>query len=140
MYTAKELFNFFEDLESVFEGTTKLATANLYQNNFPPTDVYIHDETKDIVFEMALAGVPKDHIHVSVEGDYMILELDKVDREREGFVRYQRGIKSTSCKQKFFVHSGKYDLSGIKVSYKEGLLIVNIPAKESQRKKEVKIS
>lgn len=143
MYTTtNELIRFFNELEdAVFNGVgSSRDSIDLYPNGFPATDVYIHEKTKDLRLEMGLAGIPKENIHVSIEGDYLVLEIDKVDREKEGYVRYQKGIKASHCKRKFFVHSGKYELGKIKVAFNNGILGIDIPAKESEQKKEIKIT
>jgi HSP20 family molecular chaperone IbpA len=142
MYTTrKDLIDFFNSLEDVVMGGIKASTDSieLYPNSFPATDVFVHNKEKDLILEMALAGIPKDHIHVSIEGDYLVLEIDKVDRDKKDYLRYQKGIKASQCKRKFFVHSGKYDLGKLKVTFNDGLLSIFVPAKEGQKRKEIKI-
>lgn len=139
MFNYSELFNFFDSVVDSAVLSRRGDNMQIYPSNFPPCDVFIHEESKDLVLDFAVAGIPKDNLEVSVEGDHLILSIHKVDRNKEGFIRYQKGIKTSSMKRKFFIHSGKYELDKIEVSLKDGVLSVSVPAKESQKKKQIAI-
>jgi len=134
------LFDLFEDIFLDMDGfLNTIHYQPMYPVTFPPCDIYFKDETKDILFEFAVAGIPKESIDVSVEGDYLQLKIEKVDRRKEGYKQTQKGIKSSSVSQRFYVPSSKYTFNDIKVNLRDGILSVHIPAKEEMKRKLITI-
>jgi len=126
----------FEDMDRGFD----LVHSNLYQVSYPPCDVYIEEETKDMILEFAVAGIPKESMSLTIEGDYLFFKIDRVDRKREGFKIIQKGIKSSAVTQKFYIPSAKYQLDQVKVDLKDGILSIHIKAKEELKPKQLMIA
>jgi len=124
-------------LDDVLCGVTN--DVRVYPTNYPLLDVFINEEDKTLIMEWALAGIPKDKIEVSVEGNALTLSIDKVDRSKAGFARIQHRIKTSQQKNRYAIPSTKYELDKIEVSFTDGILSAKIPAKENQRKKTVNI-
>lgn len=145
MTTTNYVVDFFDalwdDVNSCFNVyTTSTGTSSyVYNNSFPPFDFFVNDETKDMVLEFAVAGIPKEKIDLSVDGDYLILKIDKSDRSKEGFRFVQQGIKSSSVKKKFYIPFSKYDLENIGIQLEEGILKIFIPARESLKVRKLAI-
>jgi len=127
--------NIFEDMDRNFG----YVHSQLYPVSFPPCDVYIQEETKDMILEFAVAGIPKDQINLSIEGDYLIFKIEKTDRHKDGYKCIQKGIKSSSATQKFYVPSAKYQSDKVKVDLIDGILSIYIPAKEELKPRKLLI-
>jgi len=65
------IFNVFNDIFGDMETILSMPAAPIYQGSFPPCDVLINEETKDIMFHFALAGIDAEEIDLSFEGDYL---------------------------------------------------------------------
>jgi len=113
--------------------------VKVYDSSFPPMNVWVSEETKDLVLEFAVAGIPKDHIIVDFEGDKMTLEIESQIQEREGFVLSQKGIRSSKSKTYYTVPQSKYETGKAKAELRDGILIIAIPAREDQRPKRLLI-
>ena len=101
------------------------------QVSFPPYDVYVHEETKDLLYEFALAGISKDSVNVNLDGDFLTLEIEKDTTERDdGFVLQRTGIKKGKGKLRFGVPASKFDHEKAEAKFEEGILSIRIPAKE----------
>lgn len=119
--------------DSIFEDMDRNLSyvhSQLYPVSFPPCDVYIQEETKDMILEFAVAGIPKDQINLSIEGDHLIFKIEKTDRSHEGYKCVQKRIKSSSATQKLYIPSAKYQLDKVSVDLADGILSIHIPAKE----------
>lgn len=138
-----ELFDvIFNDMENLFDVREIPCAKDLYNSNFPPANVMLNKETKDLTFEFALAGYGEDDISLSFDGDKMYLELQKtekkIDEEKIQFLH--RGLKTSSQKQWYFVPFAKYQTDAAKAEMKNGILKVTIPFKEEAKPKKVKIN
>jgi HSP20 family molecular chaperone IbpA len=107
--------------------------ADYYPNYFyPPMNVFV-TETRDLIFEFALAGFDEKDINLSFQGDYMIFSAKVSEEKATGNVRYlKRRLKRKDIeKQKYFVPQDKYDQDSVKAIYRNGILKVTVPPKES---------
>jgi HSP20 family molecular chaperone IbpA len=127
----------FDKLSGMAMGSDK--TLQVYSQHYPVMDVFWEDETKALKLQFALAGIPKEVISVRVDGDYLYLEIDKVDRLPEGYSYLQRGIKCASVKTKYSIPSSRYCLEDVKVHLQDGLLTVDVPVRESAKPKSISI-
>lgn len=133
---------FFTNMDNVWAIPNK---TNIYSCQFPPLNVYINEETKDLKFEFALAGYSKDEIQLEFEGDYLRLKIIpktptiEEEKERSSLHILQHGIKRTSLEKKFYVPIAKYQVDKIKVSFENGVLTIEIPAKDEIKLKKIPI-
>ncbi len=97
---------------------------------FPPTNIYFNDETKDLMFEFAIAGYSKDNVSITFEGDKMIFEMKGTERPKDGLELINKGIKNSDCKVAYVVPSSKYNTEIAEAEMKDGVLIVKVPASE----------
>jgi HSP20 family molecular chaperone IbpA len=112
--------------------------SSLYENKFPPMNLGIKPETKDLTFEFALVGYKEKEISVSFDEDYLCLTLSPEDMEdKRTFIKH--GIRSSRTEAKYFVPSAKYDVDKSMAELKDGLLSVFIPAKEEIKPKKILI-
>lgn len=114
--------------------------VKVYDEPYPPMNVWIHEETRDLLLEFAVAGIPQDKISIEFEGDKLRLEIDTHSVEKEGYKRSQKGIRSSSSKTWYTVPQDKFDTVAAKAELKEGILSIHIPAREDQRPRKLLIS
>lgn len=126
------------DFDGLFDTIDKY--SGVIPANFPPTNFYV-DEEKNIRFEFALAGYSLDEIELNFDGDKMFLTLTPNKKEEvEGERCVTRGIKHSSSKTYYVVPSSKYDHSAATADYTDGVLVVNVPAREEAKPKKTKIN
>ena len=117
------------------------SSVKVSEHTFPPCDFGVHKETKDLVYKFAVAGIPKEAIEVSVKGDYLYLSIkEKEEETKDDFHYYQKRIKTSAVSQKYYVPSIRYKLQEIKVSLKDGMLEIIVPAKEEEKPKQIEIN
>lgn len=121
----------FDDLVQRFD--------RVYDSNFPPMNLYIDTASKDVLFEFAVAGVPRDHINISVEDDNLIVSTDKVNSEREGMKMIQNGLKRSKTTNKYYVPASRYQLDNIIAKIEDGVLSIRVPAREEVRPRQIEI-
>lgn len=131
------MIDFFDQLFEGFEGLER--GCNMYSASFPPLDVWMDKEHKDLYLEFAVAGISQDEIVLDTEGDHLFLEIDRLKTDRTGMTLIQRGISGASARGKYYVPSSKYKLEEIEAYTKDGILFIKIPARESIKPKKVVI-
>lgn len=130
----KKPFNYTYSWDEFFDRFDRV-----YDSSFPPMNLYIDTETKDVLFEFAVAGVPRDHIHITVEDDYLIVSTDKVESEKEGMKLVQGGLKRSKSTNKYYVPASRYQLGNIKAKVEDGVLSIRVPAQEEVRPRQIEI-
>lgn len=108
-------------------------------SNFPPTNIFIDEASKDIVFEIALAGYLKEFVNISFSGDTMTIQAE--DRKVNDLKLHciQRGIKRADINQRYIIPSSKYDTDKTEACFADGFLRLVIPAKDVIKPKNIQI-
>jgi len=110
--------------------------GSLYENRFPPMNVSVNPDTKDLLFEFALSGYKEEEVSVDFEEDYLHLSLDpKEPEDKKTYIKH--GIKSSQCDAKYFVPSSKYEVNSSTAELKDGILTIFVPAKEEIKPKKI---
>ncbi len=132
---------FSELSKTAVEGTGPRCTAYVSYPTpqFPPVDVEIDEETKDLYFTFALAGYTSDEISLKFEGDYLELSSEIIHKEKDSKINLKKGIKKTSFSYKYIVPMSKYESEKVEAEFKDGLLKIHVPARESMKPKQVQI-
>ena len=100
-----------------------------------PVDIY---ETQNgLRFELAVVGIDKEEINISVDGDTLRVQYENQLEDNER-VYLQRGIARRSFDLAWKVAS-KFDLVKLDAKLEKGLLIIDIPTSESKAVKTIKI-
>ncbi|TVQ35289.1 MAG: Hsp20/alpha crystallin family protein [Spirochaetaceae bacterium] len=142
----EEIFSAAEDFSSAFtervgyqpgvKGFNWDAQRDFYpRHSYPPANIYI-TEDRTIVFEFALAGFGEAGIELEVQGDYLVLSATAPDSETppEGAHYFKRRLKLKSFKeQKYYVPEDKFDRDKVSALFRNGILRVTIPPRESSR-------
>lgn len=105
--------------------------------SYPPMNVYLTRE-KQMVFEFALAGFREKDISIEFQGDYMVFSAKSPEMEPEDDVRYfKRRLKFKPIEdQRYFVPEDKFDRESSKAVFKNGVLKITVPPKETIETKE----
>ena len=120
-----------------FFGRTPLGMASVESAWSPVVNVH---ETKDqFLVKAELPGLKQEEIEVSIEDDTLTL---KGERKRETEVNeneYHRIERSYGTFQRSIVLPASVDASGVKASYKDGVLEIQLPKKEEAKPKAIKV-
>ena len=106
--------------------------------SYPPSNVFM-TEDRTLVLEFALAGFPEESIDLQFQGDYLVLNVKAPEQpEEEPNVRYfKRRLKMKGIDdQKFYAPEDKFDRENVKAVYRNGLLRVTVPSRETVETKE----
>lgn len=141
IFAVVDLFNnLFDSID--YPGTEPIPTNEFkcfYSNNFPPTNINIVKETKDLIIQMALAGYTKDEIGISFEDDKLILTLENKFEIGTSIQSVYQGIKHSNYKGSYPVPMSKYDVEKATADFNNGILEVYIPMKEESKPRKLEI-
>jgi HSP20 family molecular chaperone IbpA len=131
--------NIFDIFDDIWSDTFSVIQPSRYNkaiasSDWPPTNVLIDQKTKELTFEVALAGVKEDEINLSFDGDYLRLVVDRKTGDKnlgegESKTDYivQRGFKTVNhAEVSWTVDLRYYDRENIKVTFENGLLKIVI--------------
>lgn len=128
-----EAFNIFKELEK--------STFSSYQENFPPLDMILDEETGILELTFALAGYSKEDIEVSLEGDLLLLTGKKEKKEKSEKKKvFRKGIRERDFECKYQLPAGKFDLTRAVATFVDGLLKLAIPSREEARPKKIELN
>ena len=116
----------FNDQFSFFPAWTELSFSN------PLHDIV--ENEKEYVVEMALAGVKKENVSLSVDYDVLTIKAERKEVDEKKFNRKQTFYGKY---QKSFTLPNGTDKENIQASFEDGILKVSIP-KTEEREKELK--
>jgi len=100
--------------------------------SYPPMNVYLTRE-KEMVLEFALAGFREKDVDIQFQGDYMVFSAKSPEMTPEENVRYfKRRLKFKEIdNQRYFVPEDKFERENTKAVFKNGILKVTIPPRET---------
>jgi len=129
-----EIFNRFIDrnifgyfLQNVPEG--RLTGAGL-----PITGQHETDDA--VVIECALAGYKPSQINLEVHGNKLTISSDKVDNQES--IGYRK-LAKRAFKKELLYNSNDLEMSAIKASFENGVLIIEIPKKAVIKSRKIDI-
>jgi molecular chaperone IbpA len=100
-----------------------------------PVDIYETD--KGLRFELAVVGLEKSDLDITVDGDTLRISHEKAEEaEQKNYI--QRGIAKRSFDLAWKVAS-KFNLSKLTAEMDKGLLIIDVPYADSKEPKKISI-
>jgi len=134
----------FLDIDDVFTTSVIQKGGEIYHTpNFPPVNIFINEESKDLTFEFAVAGYEKEDALIEFNGDKMILTIKsnskEKEKEKEGLRVLKKGIKKPDINSSFVVPVSKYETDNSVAEMKDGILTVKVPAKDEIKPKRLTI-
>jgi HSP20 family molecular chaperone IbpA len=139
------------DFDSFFNGLyegrvntnhSSISSNDIYREvSYPPMNLWVEKDSKDLILEFAVAGIPMNNININVEGDYLELEIDKIlnMEVNDSYKLVRKGIKTGRAKQRIYIPSSKYKTDEVKAELKDGILLVKVPSREEVRPKKIQI-
>ena len=101
-----------------------------------PVDIY--EDSTGLHIEVACTGINKEDIHASVSSGLLKIVHTKNDDDEEGRKYHHRTISRRAFDLGIKIAS-KFDLGLATPTYKNGLLIIDIPFAESSKPRTLKI-
>lgn len=136
----EEMADFRREMDRLFGeffGRTPFSMAATEAMWTPLVDIH---ETRDSYLLMAeVPGVKQEDIQVSIEGDTLTL---KGERKRETEVRedqYHRIERSYGRFERSILLPSGVDADGVKATYRDGVLEIQLPKKEEAKPKAIKV-
>lgn len=122
-----------------FHGLDQDDTSDWYPSfSYPPMNIFLTQD-RSMIFEFALAGFDEKDINLSFQGDYMVFSA-RIGLEaapEEGVRYFKRRLKLKDIdKQKYYVPAEKFDQIAVKAIFRNGILRVSVPPKESDEPNE----
>lgn len=113
-------------------------------SSFPPADISINEDTKNLTFKFAVAGYDEEGVNIDFSDDKMVLTLEKPKSELKGDTPeketyFNKGIKRSKSVSSYPLPMSKYDVDATEATLKDGILTVKIPAKPEVKAKKVSI-
>lgn len=119
--------------KNFFDGHSNFNT--LQQKINYPVDIYETD--KGLRFELAVVGLEKSDLDITVDGDTLRISHEKAEQEEEkNYI--QRGITRRSFDLAWKVAS-KFNLNKLNAEMDKGLLVIDVPYTESKEPKKITI-
>jgi len=118
--------------KNFFDGQSNFNSIQ-HKINYP---VDIYETETGLRFELAVVGLDKEDLNISVESDILRITHDKKEEAERSYL--QKGITRRSFDLAWKVAS-KFDLGNLEASLNKGLLIIDIPYSESKAPKKIEI-
>jgi HSP20 family molecular chaperone IbpA len=119
--------------KNFFDGSSTFNT--LQQKINYPVDIY--ETEKGLRFELAVVGLEKSDLDITVDGDTLRISHEKAEQEEEkNYI--QRGITRRSFDLAWKVAS-KFNLNKLNAEMDKGLLVIDVPYTESKEPKKITI-
>lgn len=105
-------------------------------NTLPKVNILETNEA--FIVEMAAPGMKKEDFHVELDNDTLIIQSEhSYERNDENTSFTRREFSYQSFKRSFYLPN-TVEADKIKASYKDGILMLEIPKKEEAKRKPVK--
>ena len=130
------------EFDNFFSNPNYSRGLRLYEEvDYPPMNLFIEEDSKNLYLEFAVAGIPMENISVNTEGDYLELTIDKKSEEdvNNKYRLIKKGIKTGKAKQKLYIPASKYDTENIKAELNDGILSLLIPSREEVKPRRIPI-
>ncbi len=122
-----------------FGGVDQDENSDWYPSfSYPPMNILL-TQNRSMVFEFALSGFDEKDISLSFQGDYMVFSarMGLESGPEEGVRYFKRRLKLKDIeKQKYYVPAEKFDQGAVKAVFKNGILRVTVPPKQSDEPSE----
>lgn len=105
----------------------KLISSRIFDGSSPATN--IEDTDAAYIIKMALPGVKKDDVKVSLEGNLLVVSSEVENTEEEKNKKYSRKEYSYSAFNRSFSLPENVDVNTINANFENGELILSLPKK-----------
>jgi HSP20 family molecular chaperone IbpA len=138
-----DLFNLFDDIfANVFSEVPQNSrhTRLISVNAFPPANVSVNKDTKELSIEVALAGIKEDEIELSFDSDQLKLVVEHPVEKADNIAYIQRGLRKVDHIETGWVIDPRYySRDNVEVNFKDGLLTIKLFPREEVAPKKIKL-
>lgn len=107
---------------------------------FPPSNVGFNKNTKEMVIQVALAGLTEDDYLLELDNDDVVLTVKSDPKTNEDIIFPQRGLKlATNERVTWRIDPLYYDRDTIKADFKNGLLTITVEPLEKRKPKKISL-
>lgn len=106
------------------------------QLGFFEPEIDLTETQSEYIVRCDLPGVDKDEIEVSVKGNYLTISGSRDIKRKEGIYYYQE--RRSGYFQRTILLPGLVAEEGVKAEYKDGILVIRLPKRESIKEWEPK--
>lgn len=105
-------------------------------SQFPPSNVGFNKKTKEMIIQVALAGLTEDNCLLELDNDDLVLNIKMDPKDDEDIFFPQRGLKlATNEKISWHIDPLYYDRDKIKTKFENGLLTITVEPVETRKPK-----
>jgi HSP20 family protein len=128
----EEIFDhFFNDF---FGDKNRFRDITKNKTEYPKTDIFISEDGKNYIFQMAVPGLPKEKISVEIDANERTLTVktteDYSNTSKEIDKFYVKELRHSSFQRSWFL-GDEMDLEqSVSSSLKDGILEIKVPIKE----------
>ncbi|NMB08970.1 MAG: Hsp20/alpha crystallin family protein [Tissierellia bacterium] len=124
-------WDFDQIFDSMFEDINHISS-------YHPLRVDVKEKDKEYLLEVEIPGVDKEDIYLEIKDDILNISVERkeeINEEKENYIRRER--RYGSFRRSFYVDN--VDQEKIKAKFKNGVLKIKLPKKESTSPKENRI-
>lgn len=103
----------------------------------PAVDIY--ETPTDFVLVAEIPGMTQEEIHLEITDDVLVLQGERPSSTGEASHSYHRIERPNGIFQRAFRLPSVVDAGGVKASYADGVLCVNLPKKEGARQHPISV-
>lgn len=105
--------------------------------HMPTTDVYTNDN-KELVVEAQLPDFSDEDIHVNVDGEYLVVQAEKHEKEEDKKKKYVVRESSSSLYRRILLPE-RANSDAIQAQFEDGMLKVTVPFRDLPEPKKITI-
>ncbi len=109
------------------QGVNQLFKSDFSNNH---VDTNLVESEKSFSFELAIPGMSKDHIHLKLEENVLIVET--IENEKEEEIKFLSKEFDFEVTKRHLKLPKNIDRSKIKAAYKDGVLVVTMHKKKEE--------
>jgi HSP20 family protein len=103
----------------------------------PAVDIY--ETAADFVLVAEIPGMTQEDIHLEITDDVLVVQGERPSNTAEASHSYHRIERPSGIFQRAFRLPAVVDPSGVKASYRDGVLCVTLPKREGARSRPISV-
>lgn len=132
-----DLFDIQENINRIFGNYLSARGSAKVIGWMPAVDITESDS--EYVIKADIPGMKKEDIKISLENNTLTISGERKEEKEEKGKNYVKKEKNYGSFMRSFALPHTVDAKGIKATYKDGVLSINVPKTEEAKPKEIKI-
>jgi len=127
-----------QGLDELSRNLVSEGKAHMHATVYPPLNIY---ETKDaLILKAELPGVHPDDLEISLEGDTLTLQGQRLRNVDDKAISYHRREIATGNFSRALALPTKVDLDNMKATLVDGILTITLQKADEVKPRQIKIS